>query len=117
MSDIDDIYSAEELNEIEAIVNEKHLQTWFNICNAIKHEMYPKLASAIRPIISDQNDDGKSDNHADQNREQLKIALHDIKGNVNKVIEYLKTKRKLGAEERAYLKRLCQRAITVDTNR
>ena len=109
MSHIEDVFSATDLNEIEQVFNKKETKlSWLHICNAIKHEMYPKLASAIRPIIQDQ----KHDEDSSDDEDTLKIGLYDIQQNVNKVIEYLKTKRKLAVEERDYLKRLIERAVT-----
>ena len=114
MSLIDEIFSDTDLNDIEEVFNEKQSKiSWLNICNAIKHEMYPKLASAIRPIIREQNED-KDNVDDDENKNTLKIGLYDIEENVEKVIEYLKTKRKLGVEERDYLKKLIKRAISHD---
>ena len=110
MSDIEGIFSCSDLKEIEQVFNKRESKlSWLNICNAIKHEMYPKLASAIRPIIQDQ----KQDEHStDDDEEQLKIGLYDIQQNLDNVIEYLKKKRRLAVEERDYLKRLIERAIT-----
>ena len=110
MTDIERIFTRTDLNETEQVFNNKELKlSWLNICNAIKHEMYPKLASAIRPIIQDQKHDEES---SDDDEDTLNIGLYEIQQNVKNVIEYLKTKRKLAVEESEYLKRLIQRAIT-----
>ena len=105
MSDIEDIYSAIDLNEIEEVFTSK--PTWFNICNVIKHEMYPKLASAIMAITEDEF---KSE-AIDHNIYSISIPLYSIKENIEEVIQYLKTKRKLAIEERNYLRMFIQRAL------
>ena len=72
---------------------------WVNICNCIRHEMYPRIASAIISLIDD-NDD---------------LTTYPA----SYLFEQLETKRKLRLEERNYLIQLIQRAqsfkpITID---
>ena len=78
------------------------------ICNAVKHEMYPKIASAIMAIIEDE----EKEDTVNSNIYSTKIPLYRIKGNIDKVINHLKTVRKLAIEERNYPKMLIERANT-----
>ena len=90
------------------MAEEKNSQTgfnmsWFHICNCIEHEMYPKIASAVKSFINNHQHDEKKDND-----ENSFINL-DTKTE-KKLIHFLKTKRKLPIEERSYLKNLIKRA-------
>lgn len=101
------MYSVADLDEIELAVDINGFRmSWIHICEGLKHEMYPKLASAIRQII--QVHDAATD-IADSR--DLKVGLYDIKANIDKAIDYLKTKRKLAVEERNHLKDFIERAI------
>lgn len=104
MSDIESLFSAQELNEIQkAVSNEKFKMNWILICEGLKHEMYPKLSNTIRSMVITEEE--KSNNHN-------KIYLHDIDtNNINKVINYLKKQRKLAIEERIYLRNFIKRAM------
>ena len=77
--------------------------SWINICNCIQHEMYPKVASAVRQFIN---------NHSNHNEDEKSlIDLYDLSvESETKLIDFLKTKTKLPLEERTYLRQLIQRA-------
>eukprot|EP01084_Bolivina_argentea_P019827 36867_1 len=69
---------------------------WGKICNGIRHEMWPKLASAVRAII---------------NNKKTKVEQNDLSNDcIDKVINILKQERHLAVEERQYLRRTLQRA-------
>ena len=94
-----EIFSNNELDELQSVFNKTQFKmSWNHITNCIKHEMYPKLANTINSIINNQN-------------QEIRIGLHDIdKHSCNKLLQYLKTQRKLGFEEREYLSNLFKRA-------
>eukprot|EP01084_Bolivina_argentea_P314599 544914_1 len=67
---------------------------WTQVCNGISHEMWPKLASAVKSIVTDQA-----------------INQHDLSvTSIDKVIDILKNKRNLCIEEQEYLRRFLQQA-------
>eukprot|EP01084_Bolivina_argentea_P128673 227401_1 len=68
---------------------------WQKACNAIKHEMWSKLASSVRAIVNDKN----------RNIDQYDLSVECI----NKVINILKEERHLAVEEREYLRKLLKR--------
>eukprot|EP01084_Bolivina_argentea_P100450 180356_1 len=92
MANCDDIkLNAFRPNTIDVALN------WEHICKCIKHEMYPMLSSAVESIIS--------------NTKEVIVNVDDISTNaVNKLIERLQKKRKLGNEEVHYLRKLVKRA-------
>ena len=66
---------------------------WMKICNAIQHEVYPKVSSVVKSIINKNN-----------------INKMDLSPNtVNTVIEKLKSKN-IATEPREYIKKLIERA-------
>ena len=70
---------------------------WDRICNCIAHEMWPKLASSIRGIVSEEKNEISADPFCDEK-------------SMDKIIEILKVKRNLVVEERKYIKALVERA-------
>eukprot|EP01084_Bolivina_argentea_P019828 36870_1 len=94
------IITEEILSEMKSLeidfIEEKHdifKMSWAKACNAISHEMWPKLASAVKSIVNDKN-----------------INEYDINNDcINKVITILKEERHLAVEERQYLCQLLKR--------
>ena len=71
---------------------------WRFICNAIGHEMWKKLASALQAIIS--NDDNN-------------ININDIDDKtIKKVLKILSSKRRLEKEPKEYMLRLIKKTQT-----
>ena len=65
--------------------------------------MYPKLASAVRQFINNHKNDNED--------EKSSIGSYDLSiESESKLIDFLKTKRKLPFEERTYLQQLIKRA-------
>ena len=79
---------------------------WHKICNCIEHEMYPKVASAIRTLINKQNQNDPKKNDGETLIDQYDLSPK----SESKLIESLKTKKKLAIEERTYLQGLIERA-------
>ena len=75
--------------------------TWMNIANCVDHEMYTKLGSVLRAIV---------DEH-DKHEQEINAQSMD------ELMEILKRKRNLCVEERAYLRRLIERAINREDRR
>ena len=73
---------------------------WDRICNCIAHEMWPKLASSIRGIVSEEKNEISADPFCDEKSME----------SMDKIIEILKVKRNLVIEERTYIKALVERA-------
>eukprot|EP01084_Bolivina_argentea_P311449 539092_1 len=68
---------------------------WMHIANCVQHEMYPKLASALRSIINTQQ----------------KFNFYDLtEYSAQQMINQLKTQRNVPIEERQYLNALVKRA-------
>ena len=110
MSNNGDIFTPADIDEIAFAFNTQFRISWYNIINCIKHEMYPKIGSAIRPIIYN-GEIKQQDSDSDDDEIASKVDLYDLsKTQEVKVIQYLKTKRKLPIEERNYLSNLIQRA-------
>ena len=106
---------AEEKKEDDTINSNTPNQfkmSWSHIINCVKHEMYPKLASTIQSIIDRQNSNQST------KTKKLQTELYDINTtSIRKLLNYLKTKRKLPIEEVKYLTNLIKRAqsFTVPT--
>eukprot|EP01084_Bolivina_argentea_P200141 342288_1 len=70
--------------------------SWHHICNAVHHEMWPKLANIIRAIIRKADD---------------KFKLNDLSDEyIDEFMKMLKNKRQLSIEEQQYLMALLARA-------
>ena len=81
-------------NNLSTFDKERTKLSWSDICNVVKHEMYPKLASAMRSIIDEQQDTEVGNffkqllqNFTSDNTSN--IGLYDIEDQIDKVIEYL----------------------------
>eukprot|EP01084_Bolivina_argentea_P171570 297239_1 len=75
---------------------------WFKACNGIQHEMWSKLAIAVKSIIIDDATKIKMDNLSEKN--------------IIQVINILKNRRHLAIEERGYLRRFLRRAANFKIN-
>eukprot|EP01084_Bolivina_argentea_P132096 233106_1 len=122
--DISVIFSPSDMNEISVAVNntqnekdEQFKMSWDHILEAIKHEMYPKLSSAIKSIINYSNNQQNMQVNEDDEKNTIKIELYDLTDKSrDNVIEFLKEKRKLKIEERKYLYGLINRARSFNPN-
>eukprot|EP01084_Bolivina_argentea_P123314 218534_1 len=99
----------EEITSLQSTINHFDKQTnhqlnqstqfmdWERVCNGINHELWPKIANAVRAIINDKD---------------KPIDKYDFsKDCIDKVMDILKKERYLPNEERQYLRRVLQRAI------
>ena len=78
------------LKQMQSTTHTQFTMKWTNICNCIRHEMAPKIASIITFYTNEEDDLTTSSE--------------------SNLIQQLKHKRKLGIEERAYLIKLIQRS-------
>ena len=86
------MFTASDLDEIESAIDIQFKLNWMHVANCVHHEMYPKLSSAIRSIIKQENQHFELHNLEDQA--------------IKKMLRFLKTQRNLGIEERNYLSNL-----------
>eukprot|EP01084_Bolivina_argentea_P289467 497086_1 len=92
----------QEINTLKSVIKDNDdknewRMNWEKACNAIHHEMFPKLANIIRAIINDKQTEIKHDDLSDDT--------------INKVVDILKTERHLPFEERQYLRKLLLRSV------
>ena len=91
-TEIESIFSASDLDEIESAIDIQFKPSWIHVANCVHHEMYPKLSSAIRSIIKQENQH---------------FNVHDLEDQaIKSMLKYLKKQRNLGIEERNYLSNL-----------
>eukprot|EP01084_Bolivina_argentea_P256590 432054_1 len=99
------IRAADDSKELRETYNNNFHMNWTYICNAIQHEMWPKLANAVRAII----------NNEDETKHK-KIDLNDLSQQcIDNVINILRNDRYLALEERQYLRSLIKRATTFNS--
>eukprot|EP01084_Bolivina_argentea_P114743 204231_1 len=80
--------------------------SWNHVSQCVAHEMWPKLASAIKGIV----------NNADETQHPM-IDAYDLSDkNTDNIINILKSERQLAIEEREYLKKLVKRAREFSPN-
>eukprot|EP01084_Bolivina_argentea_P200532 342903_1 len=101
--DIISSFNEDELSQMKQIMQSdktndqiKFYMNWDHICNAIQHEMWPKLANIVRAVI----------NNADESKHKI-LDIHDV-------IKILRNERYLAIEERQYLTALVERAKAFD---
>eukprot|EP01083_Nonionella_stella_P286785 976124_1 len=82
---------------------------WNHLVQCIRHEMWPVLASVIKGMLDNSN------NQNNEEKDNELIDIHDLSEEcMNKVIDMLKKKRRLPAEECHYLRHLMIRAKGFD---
>ena len=103
--DISTMFSDEELEELEAVFNPNPPTTfkisWQHIVNCARHELFPKLATAIKKVVNNPN------------KAAFNIDEYDLDdASINKMLQYLKNTRNLSDEVIKYLHALIKRAVS-----
>eukprot|EP01083_Nonionella_stella_P286784 976123_1 len=99
------------INETNNAIDLRHDDfklNWNHLVSCIRHEMWPILASVIKGMLDNNNDE-------EAQKANPRIDIHDLSDEcMDKVIDMLKRKRRLPSEECRYLRQLMIRAKGFD---